>query len=175
MLQVDEPSLPAVLAGHLPTASGYGHLRPVDPQRAMNGLRDVLAAARARHEAAATVVHCCDRAIPLPLLRATGVGAVALDVTDLTPQRWESVAATTEEGVAAVGRVPGHRRHAAPPAAADARRARAGATRAVRRVGLADLVATPTCGLAGLTPQGAWRVQRRAVEVAAEWSERAEG
>ena len=108
VLQLDEPSLPAVLAGRLPTASGYGHLRAVDPQTAMNGLRDVLAAAP---EGTATVVHCCDPGIPLPLLRATGVGAVALDVTALTPARWESIAATVEDGVAAVCRVPADRRH----------------------------------------------------------------
>ena len=72
VLQVDEPSLPSVLAGRLPTVSGYGHLRAVDPQTTMNGLRDVLAAAPV---GTATVVHCCDPGIPLPLLRATGVGA----------------------------------------------------------------------------------------------------
>ena len=98
VLQVDEPSLPAVLAGHLPTASGYGHLRAVDPPD-----RDDRPARRARgattRRAAATVVHCCDPGIPLPLLRATGVGAVALDVTALSPPRWESIAATVEDGV----------------------------------------------------------------------------
>ena len=169
VLQVDEPSLPAVLAGHLPTASGYGHLRPVEPQRAMDGLREVLAAAEGRP----TVVHCCDRAIPLPLLRATGVGAVALDVTDLTPQRWESIAATTEQGVSLW----------AGCLATDGSSTSRAAAQLVERgwtdaglspKGLADLVATPTCGLAGLTPQGAWSVQQRAVEVAAEWTERAE-
>ncbi|KRE57242.1 methionine synthase [Phycicoccus sp. Soil748] len=170
VLQVDEPSLPAVLAGHLPTASGYGSLRAVDPQRAMNGLRDVLAAAGERP----TVVHCCDRAVPLPLLRATGVGAVAMDVTDLTPQRWESVAATTEEGVALwAGCLATDGSGTTKAAAQLVERGWRDAGLSPR--GLADVVATPTCGLAGLTPQGAWGVQRRAVEVAAEWTERAEG
>lgn len=170
VLQVDEPSLPAVLAGHLPTASGYGHLRPVDPQRARNGLSEVLEAAGGR----ATVVHCCDRAIPLPLLRATGVGAVALDVTDLTPQRWESIAATTEQGVALwAGCLATDGSSTSKTAAGLVERGWSDAGLSPK--GLADLVATPTCGLAGLTPQGAWGVQRKAVEVAAEWTERAEG
>lgn len=198
VLQVDEPSLPAVLAGHLPTASGYGHLRSVDPQRAMNGLREVLDAAgthplvplvgdrdrdpRANQvppaeaplpEARATVVHCCDRAVPLPLLRATGVGAVSLDVTDLTPQRWESIAATTEQGVALwAGCLATDGSSTSKAAAQVVERGWSDAGLSPR--GLTDLVATPTCGLAGLTPQGAWSVQRRAVEVAAEWTERAE-
>ena len=170
VLQVDEPSLPAVLAGRLPTASGYGHLRSVDPQTVVTGLRDVLAAAP---DAMATVVHCCDRGIPLPLLRQSGAGAVALDVTDLTPARWESIAATVEQGLGLyAGCLP-------TDASGTVRGAAQGVVRGWRDAGLpdsglGDLVATPACGLAGLTPQAAWRVQRAAVDVAAEWSERSE-
>jgi methionine synthase II (cobalamin-independent) len=168
VMQLDEPSLPAVLAGRLPTASGYGHLRAVDPQTAGTGLRDVLAAAP---DAKATVVHCCDRGIPLPLLRQTGAGAIALDVTDLTPARWESVAATVEEGVRVyAGCLPtdgsGTARTAADSVATSWRDA------GMPTSSLGELVATPACGLAGLTPEAAWRVQRAAVDVAAEWSER---
>jgi hypothetical protein len=192
VLQVDEPSLPAVLAGHLPTASGYGYLRAVDPQRAMSGLREVLAAAgnhptpavrpddeartpeASTADARTTVVHCCDPAIPLPLLRATGVDAVAMDVTGLTPQRWESVAATIEQGVALwAGCLATDGSSTSRTSAALVERGWSDAGLSAK--GLADLVATPTCGLAGLTPQGAWDVQRRAVEVAAEWTQRAEG
>jgi hypothetical protein len=175
VLQLDEPSLPAVLAGHLPTASGYGHLRPVDPQRAMNGIRDVLAAAtdNPATEGAATVVHCCDPGIPLPLLRATGVGAVALDVTGLTPQRWESIAATVEDGVALyAGCLPTDGSGTVRSAADAVSRGWQDAGMSPKTLG--DVTATPVCGLPGLTPEGAWRVQRAAVEVAAEWSERAE-
>jgi len=170
VLQVDEPSLPAVLAGRLSTASGYGHLRSVDPQVVAAGLRDVLAAAP---DAAATVVHCCDRGIPLPLLRQSGAAAVALDTTGLTPQRWESVAATVESGVAVwAGCLATDGSGTARAAAAEVERGWTDA--GMPREGLADLVATPACGLAGLTPEGAWRVHRAAVDVAAEWSERAE-
>jgi hypothetical protein len=169
VLQVDEPSLPAVLAGRLGTASGYGHLRAVDPQTVAAGLRDVLAAG----EATATVVHCCDRGIPLPLLRQTGTAAIALDTTGLTPQRWESVAATVEAGVAVwAGCLPTDGSGTARAAAAEVERGWTDA--GMPRAGLADLVASPACGLAGLTPQGARDVQRAAVDVAAEWSERAE-
>jgi hypothetical protein len=176
VLQLDEPSLPAVLAGRLPTASGYGHLRPVDPQTAMTGLRDVLDAARAGRSAAdgvATVVHCCDRGIPLPLLRATGVDAVALDVTDLSPARWESLAATVEEGVELyAGCLPTDGSGTVAAAAATVERGWKDAGMPAR--GLGALTASPACGLAGLTPEGAQRVQRAAVDVAVEWSEKAE-
>lgn len=168
-LQLDEPSLPAVLAGQLPTASGYGHLRAVDPQTAAAGIKEVLAAAGER----ATVVHCCHPGIPLPLLRQTGTRAIALDTTDLSPARWESIAATVEAGVQLyAGCVPtdgsgtteGGWQHLA---------------EAWQRTGLplsdlGDIVVSPACGLAGLTPQGARGVQRTAIEVAEELSERAE-
>lgn len=170
VVQVDEPSLPAVLAGRLPTASGYGHLRAVDPQTAMTGLRDVLAAVP---EGTATVVHCCDPGIPLPLLRAAGVGAVALDVTALTPARWESIAATVEDGVALyAGCLPSDGTGTVRTASDLVVRGWADAGMSPR--GLDALTASPACGLAGLTPDGAWRVQRAAADVAAEWSERAE-
>ncbi|WP_457252375.1 methionine synthase [Pedococcus sp. P5_B7] len=170
VVQVDEPSLPAVLAGRLPTISGYGHLRAVDPQTAMTGLRDVLAAVPA---GTATVVHCCDPGIPLPLLRATGVGAVALDVTALSPARWESIAATVEDGVALyAGCLPTDGTGTVRSASDLVVRGWSDAGLAPR--GLDALTATPACGLPGLTPEGAWRVQRAAVDVAAEWSERAE-
>jgi Cobalamin-independent synthase, Catalytic domain len=169
VVQLDEPSLPAVLAGRLPTVSGYGHLRAVEAQVAISGLREVLAAADGR----ATVVHCCDAGIPLPLLRATGTGAIALDVTTLTPQRWESVAATIEAGVGLfAGCLP-----------TDGTGTAKGAAQVVARgwhdaglpvAALRDVVVSPACGLPGLTPQGAWSVHRMAVDVAAELTERAE-
>jgi methionine synthase II (cobalamin-independent) len=169
VLQVDEPSLPAVLAGRLPRASGYGHLRPVDPQAAAGGLREVLDAAGE----AFTVVHCCDPNAPLPLLRSAGAKAVALDVTSVRPQRWESVAATVEEGVALWAGCLATDGSGSVRAAADGV-ARGWSDAGMPPASLAGLVASPACGLAGLTPEEAWRVQRMAVDVAAEWSERAE-
>ena len=96
VLQLDEPGLPAVLAGRLPTASGYGMLRAVDPQVAAAGLRDVLAAADGRR----TAIHCCAPDLNWPLLRGTGASALAVDTTLLGPRGWESAAATVESGVA---------------------------------------------------------------------------
>jgi methionine synthase II (cobalamin-independent) len=169
VVQIDEPGLPSVLAGRLPTASGFGRIRAVDPTIAAEGLRAVVAAAGDRH----TVVHCCAPDVPLVLLRDTGVTSVSLDTTLLGPKGWESLAATVESGVDLwAGAVP-----------IDDSRAKVTAVigplvAAWRRVGLpvSDLsrvTLTPACGLAGLTPSGACSVQQLAVDAARALTETA--
>ena len=109
-----------------------------------------------------TVVHCCHPAAPLPLLRATGAGALAIDLTDATPARWESIAATLEGGTGAVCRVPADRRHRHRPRcpgtrARGARTGRAGrrsADRARRHTGL-RAGRTHTAGGPARSPDGA--------------------
>ena len=160
VLQVDEPSLPAVLEGSLPTSSGFGRVRAVDPQVVMRALESVLAA-----HAGPTVVHCCHASAPLPLLRATGAGALAVDLTAATPARWESVAATLDAGTGIwVGCLP------TDGSGTDVE-ARALVLNGFERSGLTSdalrgLVVSPTCGLAGLTPQGAQSVLRAALDTA---------
>ena len=172
VVQIDEPGLPSVLSGDLPTASGFGRIRAIDPTVAAEGLRDVVAAAGDRH----TVVHCCAADVPLALLRATGVRAVSLDTTLLGPRGWESVAATVESGVELwAGAVPTDG-----PLANNVKVTNVigPLVEAWRRVGLplADLTnvtLTPACGLAGLTPSGAASVQRLAVDAARALTETA--
>lgn len=169
VLQLDEPSLPSVLGGRLPTASGYGHLRAVDPQVVASGLGDVLSVAGER----ATVVHCCDPQVPLPLLRSAGATAVAIDVTGFGPRGWESIAATVESGCGVyLGCLPTDGGGSAREAADRVLRGWRGA--GLPLADLAEVVVTPACGLPALTPQGAHSVERMAVHTAAELSERAE-
>jgi methionine synthase II (cobalamin-independent) len=186
VVQIDEPGLPSVLAGRLPTASGFGRIRAIDPTLAAEGLRDVVAAAGDRH----TVVHCCASDVPFVLLRDTGVRAVSVDIAVLTPKAWESLAATVESGVdlwagvIPTGDEPTGVRAGARPGIRD-RAARASVTEVIaplveawRRVGLplSDLsrvTLTPACGLAGLTPSGARNVQRLAVDAARALTETA--
>lgn len=165
VLQLDEPSLPAVLEGALPTSSGYGRVRAVDPQVVVAGLRDVLAA----HDGA-TVIHSCHPRAPLPLLRSTGASALSLDLTAASPARWESVAATLEAGTGI------HAGVLATDGSTSDATARATLLDGLERAGLAaaalvDVVVTPACGLAGLTPEGARRVQRAALDTARRLTE----
>jgi hypothetical protein len=170
----------------LPTASGFGRIRAVDPTLAAEGLRDVVAAAGDRP----TVVHCCASDVPFVLLRDTGVKAVSVDIAVLTPKAWESLAATVESGVdlwagvIPTGDEPAAVRAGALPSTRE-RAARANVTEVIaplveawRRVGLplSDLsrvTLTPACGLAGLTPSGARDVQRLAVDAARALTETA--
>ena len=73
VLQLDEPSLPAVLNARIRTASGWGTFRAPDAQLARERLRTVLAATE--H----TVVHCCAPDPPLELMAEAG--ALSIDAS----------------------------------------------------------------------------------------------
>lgn len=150
LLQLDEPSLPAVLAGRVPTESGFGTHRAVSSEVARTLLNTVVEAA-----GVPTVVHCCAPDVPLELIRTAGAVGVALDlglVTDLDP--------LGEAIDAGLGLLAG----AAPTLPPSAGRAPTSAQVADRvrqlwdRLGfprrqLAEqVVVTPACGLAGATP-----------------------
>lgn len=162
VLQVDEPALPAVIEGRLPTQSGYGRLRAVDPAEVRDGLRDVLAAAGERP----TVVHCCAPDAPLRLIREAGAGALAVDLAVVGGPGWEVIAEHVESG--------GQLWAGALPTTDDAGDYRAAAARLTepwQRLGLdqamlRQVTITPACGLAGLTPSSAVRAQRAVVDAA---------
>lgn len=180
VVQVDEPSLPAVLDGVVPTASGLHRVRSVPAPEVGDGLALVVTAAR--QAGAATLVHCCADDPPVALLRRAGADGLSLDTSRLTPSGWESVAAAVEDGVAlwagalpSVAEVTG-RGHSARSLDAAA----AALARSWRDVGLglpllADLVVTPACGLASAAPDGAAATLRAAVAVQGRLAERAAG
>lgn len=172
VVQVDEPGLPAVLDGRLPTASGFGRLPPVEVPEATEALRSVLSAATAAG-AVGTAVHCCAAEPPVALLRDAGAGAVSLDLSLLRATSWESVAVAVESGVALwAGAVPTSGPLPSVTAAVDAVRgpwSRLGLPLA----DLADVVVTPTCGLAGASPAHARATLARAVEAATALAEAA--
>lgn len=174
VVQLDEPGLPAVLAGRLPTASGFGRLPALDPAEARDGLRSVLTAATAAGSAG-TAVHCCAADPPLGLMREAGAGALSVDVALLGSQGWESVAVAVEAGVSLwAGAVPTSGPLPAVRQLVDA------VARPWRQVGLpvsgmTDVLLTPACGLASASPQGAREVLVAAVRAAAALEDVASG
>ncbi|MFE7193188.1 methionine synthase [Kitasatospora sp. NPDC057541] len=155
VLQLDEPSLPAVLAGEVKTASGFQRLRAVDRQLAEEALRDLIGALDAP-----VVVHCCAPRVPLPLLRRAGVAGVSLDFSLLTEREDDDLGEAVEAGtVLLAGVVPSTDQA---PAQSRAMSDPAGSVQGVRtlwrRLGFAPellgrrVLVTPTCGLAGASP-----------------------
>ena len=167
VVQVDEPSLPTVLDGRLPTASGFGRLPRIDPQVAADGLRTVVAA----HDGD-TVVHCCAADPPIPLMRSVGSTALSVDTSILRPRGWEGLAVAVEDGIRLyAGAVPTDGTLTRPQAVADR------FVEAWRRIGmplasLADIVVSPACGLGTAEPALARTIQRAAVDSARELEER---
>jgi hypothetical protein len=70
LVQLDEPSLPAVADGNIPTPSGLSRVREVDEEVLRAKLREVLEATRAY-----TIVHCCARGYPFERSRRPSRGA----------------------------------------------------------------------------------------------------
>ncbi len=170
VVQIDEPGLPSVLSGELPTASGFGRIRAIDPTVAAEGVRDVVAAAGERH----TVVHCCASDVPLVLLRDTGAKALSLDTSLLGPKGWESVAATVESGVDLwAGVVPTTDASAVKVTEVIGPLVAAWHSVGLPKADLTRVTLTPACGLAGLTPQWARSVQQLAVDAAMALTETA--
>ncbi len=166
VLQLDEPSLPAVLGGRVPTSSGLYTYRSVAESRVRDTLRSFVEGA-----GAPVVVHCCAPEVPLRLIREAGVAGVAVDlglVKELDPLG-EAIDAglTFYAGVV--------------PAIASTAPAPATLADRLRRVWL-DLgfpvelmneraVLTPACGLAGSTPAYARAVLKACREAAQRLAE----
>lgn len=174
VVQLDEPSLPSVLVGGIPTTSGFGRLPAVEGHEAQAALGRVLSAVTGAG-AVETLVHCCAPDPPLALLRATGVGGLSLDVSLLGPRAWEGVAVAVEAGLRLwAGAVP----TSAPlPTATEVA---AGVREPWRRVGLPDadllaVVLTPACGLAGSSPARARGTLPRLREAADALTQAASG
>ena len=159
VVQVDEPSIVAVMTGGIPTASGFGRHRSVQPPEADALLRLVTSATV--DAGARPVVHSCAPDVPVELLAGAGFAAISFDLTLASPA--DIWAETFEQGVDLwVGAVP----------SLDARVSEADLAERIGRffsqLGFDDeayadrLVVTPTCGMAGASP--AWA--RRALSLA---------
>lgn len=149
-LQLDEPGLPAVLGGRVGTASGLATYRAVDAATATAALRSVLDAAR---EAGALAgVHCCAQLAPVRLVHTAGADFVSVDLLlaqddDALGEAWESGAGMLLGTVATTGEGRIADALAANPAQSLA--SRLGISAPDR---LAQVVITPSCGLAAASP-----------------------
>lgn len=149
VVQLDEPSLPAVLAGHVPTPSGYGTVRAVEPGRAEQVLRSVLSVAPEGGRA----VHCCARDVPVGLLRSAGADAVSLDLSLLDVSHYDALGEAVEAGTSLwLGVLPSTDERITVDTARDRIRALWTALGFPASQLPGSVVPTPTCGLAGASP-----------------------
>jgi Cobalamin-independent synthase, Catalytic domain len=163
VVQLDEPSLPDVLGGVVRTSSGRGALRvPEAPE---------LSAALVRVTGAATVggargciAHCCAAAVPFELLAGSGFTGISVDSGRVGQAGDAALGAWWDRGGEVVlGVAP-----ATDPAAGVGRALQESMARAVearwRRIGfgIAEVGQrtwlSPTCGLAGASPEWARQV-----------------
>jgi methionine synthase II (cobalamin-independent) len=163
VVQLDEPSVPAVLQGGLPTASGFGRLAAVEA----NVVEQELAALVRRIDVP-VVVHCCAPRAPMDLFRAAGASGLSFDLGLV--QDLDAVGTAIEAGThLLLGVVPGTD---APLAAPKATASRVQAW--WRELGFPpDLLSTavtltPSCGLAG-AGQGYARAAMTHVREAAKY------
>jgi methionine synthase II (cobalamin-independent) len=145
-LQLDEPSLPAVLAGQVPTSSGLSRVRAVPEPDATQVLREAVGAVEVP-----VVVHSCAPDVPVALVQAAGAAGVSLDLATARLDR-DVLGAAVEQGLELWAGVVPSLGPGVPPAPRDVVQP---VRRLWRDLGLAPellserVVLTPACGLAG--------------------------
>ncbi|MGW7517658.1 methionine synthase [Streptomyces sp. NPDC054796] len=156
VLQLDEPSLTAVLRGSVRTASGYRTHAAVDRAVVEGALRELTEL----HDGP-VVVHSCAPGVPFGLLRRAGADGISFDATLLTESEdaefYDALGEAVEGGTALfAGVVP-----TLEPGAgglSDPAGSVGGVRSLWRRLGLSpallaeSVVVTPACGLAGASP-----------------------
>ncbi|GAA4818812.1 methionine synthase [Streptomyces ziwulingensis] len=154
VLQLDEPSLTTVLRGQVRSASGYRTYRAVDRQVVEGALRAVAGV----HDGP-VVVHSCAPDVPFALLRRAGMAGVSFDFSLLTERDDDVIGEAVEGGTRLfAGVVPGTDGPLSDPAGSVM-----GVRTLWRRLGLdpglltETVTLTPSCGLAGASPEYARR------------------
>ncbi|MCQ4193605.1 methionine synthase [Streptomyces parvulus] len=173
VLQLDEPSLTAVLRGQVRSASGYRTHRAVDRQLVEAALREV---AGAQSGGDPVVVHSCAPDVPFALLRRAGFAGISFDFSLLTERDDEAIGEAAESGTRLLaGVVPGTDAALSDPAGSVM-----GVRTLWRRLGLRpELLAeavtvTPSCGLAGASPAYARRALAQCVRAASSLADNPE-
>jgi len=189
VVQADEPALPAVIAGEVPTASRLNRLRIPEPADLETHLGSIVSAARTF-----TLVHCCALSVPFGIIKGAGADGAGCDLGTLAQTAEDGLAEAVEAGLGIVaGVIPATGAPGAPePPPADraarvltalwqrlgwpvARDGGAGPTNGESEGGMgrragggvaAQVVLAPACGMAGATPGYARAAMERCREAA---------
>lgn len=169
VVQIDEPGLPAVLAGSVPTASGLGRHRSVQEAEAEELLTTVLESA-----GPFPVVHCCAADPPAALLRRAGAEVLSVDIGVLGDAAIDELREAVDGGLALwPGVVPAREPDPVPADGDLARRLQRFYDRldADPAEMLPGTVVTPACGLAGASVPWARSAYKLARDTSAAFAE----
>jgi len=158
VVQLDEPALPAVAAGAVPTPGGFFRHRSIDLPELAEGIQTVVAAVREVGRVEGVVLHSCapwsGPGAGWPLKTLLGAGGdtadvgFSFDLTQLATADFDAVAELAQSGAAIyLGVLP-----TTTPAVVRSDELRRRALRALDQlggIGSEQLVITPACGLAG--------------------------
>lgn len=153
VVQFDEPSLPAALAGHLSGVSALSPVAAIEESSAVTVL-DICATAAGTDVS----VHTCASSIPWKVLQRSSIDAISVDVGSLQAADLDAIGEFVESGRAVMlGAVPSSapaRRPAVEEVATSvvSLTDRIGFNRSVLRKSIGIV---PACGLAGATPEWA--------------------
>jgi methionine synthase II (cobalamin-independent) len=153
VVQFDEPSLPAAVAGRLTGVTALSPVAPIDETLATTML-DICAAAAG----AEVSVHCCGTALPWKALQRSNISAVSVDAGTLDAADLDAIAEFVESGRAIVLGVVSSSTPPRRPAVEEVAAAVVAVTDRLgfTRSALCDRIGvTPACGLAAATPQWA--------------------
>ena len=175
VVQLDEPDIAAVIAGTIPTSSGYRTLRAVGGQEVTESWRVVIDALRAAG-AAEIAVAVPEVEAPFERILSAGADGIAVPLKALTSRQWEQLAGAVEGGTLLWAGVLDISTGSLPKVA-DAVDA---IWRPWHQVGLpasslSTVRVTPSAGLAGHTPATATAVLNRLTQVADGLNQRALG
>ncbi len=153
VVQFDEPSLPAALAGRLAGVTTLSPVAAIDETLATTLLDTCAAAAGAE-----VSVHSCAAALPWKALQRSNIAAVSVDVATLAAADLDAIAEFVESGRAVVLGVVSSSTLARRPSFEEVAAAVVAITDRLGfgRSALRDRIGvTPACGLAAATPQWA--------------------
>lgn len=160
VVQFDEPSLPAAIAGHLPGVTSLSPVAAIEESAAI-AMLDLCASAAGTE----VVVHSCASSIPWNILQRSNIGAVSVDVGTLAAGDLDAVGEFVEsDRVVMLGAVPS----TAPVRRPGVEEVASSVVAVTDRIGfnrsvLRDRIGiVPACGLAGASPEWA----RAAIELA---------
>lgn len=165
VVQFDESSLPAALAGRLTGVTALSPVHPIDEALAIALLDSCVAAAGAD-----VLVHSCAAELPWTVLLRSSIHAVSVDAATPQAADLDGVAEFVDSGRTVVLGVVAV---SAPPRRPSVDEVAAAAVAVIDRLGfvrsaLRDRIGiTPACGLAGATPEWA----RTAIELARKAAE----